>query len=294
MKNILNKVYIIEKQTSKSKFGTTYKCRHAESGEKLIVKNLFAEPDTDYIRTLNKLNEIDEPHLPQHKYIQTSNGEHLIVRRYYEGSDLKSILKNPFKYSRLSKNFIVEVFIEVFKALHILHQNQILHTDIKPANIIIKHTKWFSPRNINPNDIAIIDIEQALPLPVLHNKGFALIYSPPEQILKYNHLFCPATDIFAACVTMLETLTNKKPLYDCNAEVMINLQLTYPIPKPVKIDNALFSILQKGFYKDRFPRPPRQLTHGQVNEILTRGLKKRCNNARQMADDLLSWLKTQN
>ncbi len=283
--------YIIEKQTSKSKFGITFIGYHKKTNKKVVIKKLYEKPSKSIIDNVLRINQINSKFFPQSQYINTPNDENFIIREYHEGTDLKTILKNPFKYSRLSETFVVGLFIEIFKALHILHNQNLLHSDIKPSNIIIKHKGNISIKQLNTNDFVLIDFERALALPTtINNKGFSLVYSPPEQILKYNELFTSSVDVFATCITLFEALTHKKPLYDCNAEIMINLQLTYPIPKPPKFNDELFDILNKGFYKERFPRPPRLLSHTQVNEILKKGIANRNNNAIDIAQKLQQWL----
>ncbi len=189
---------------------------------------------------------------------------------------------------------MIQCLIQVLSQLHKLHSVNILHTDIKPSNLLIKHKPGEKINTWNPNHITIIDYERAISLkPSLTKeyKGFSMIYSPPEQILKKVELFNESIDVFASIVTFLEILSKQKPLYDCNAEIMINLQLTYPIPKPRNIDRELFDILSPAIYKERFKRPPRQLTQEEITSTLKAGINQREYNSEILIYNLTLWLK---
>jgi len=278
------------KTLAKNKFSNSFLCKN--SHQKLFVlKELKTSPSILQIEVLNKLNQINSFHLQKSDFI-THNRKTFIIRPYIEGKDLKTILKSTFLYSRFSKQFFIKLFIEIFNTLQLLHDNGIFHADIKPANILLspQANKW------NYKNFFILDFERAILADQTvnyKNKNFSLIYSPPEQLLSYNHLYNSSLDTFATCITLLEVLTNKKPLYDCNAEILINLQLTYPIPKPTKFDESLFEILKKGIYKERFPKPPNQLYYQEINEILTKGINQRIKSPELIALELQKWLTEQ-
>jgi serine/threonine protein kinase len=292
MKKRLFDIYVVEKQLGKSKFGITYLAYHPNN-KKVIIKHLYSPLPSSSQEIIEKLNNLNVSFFPKSKYLTTKKNEHLIIRDYIAGSDIKTILKKPVKYAQIPKSFFIQGFIKVFEALDILHKNGITHGNIKPSNILIKHDAHKGIKKWKPSNIAIIDFERAIlkSMPSSYEqKGFSMIYSPPEQILHYTQLLNPTIDIFAASVSLLETITNKKPLYDCNAEILINLQLTYPIPKPHNIDNSLFEIISKGFKKERFPLPPNRLTNDKIIEILRQGIKNRYQDASEIKDDLEKWL----
>ncbi len=288
--------YKIEKVLSKNKFGITYKCTDTKNNKSLILKELKNPTSNESTKVLKTINSIQDPKFPQSNTFSSKN-THYIVRDYYEGTDLKTILNSPVKYSHLSQTFIIKLYIELLHQLEILHQAGILHTDIKPSNILIQHKPKEKIKHWNPENIRLLDYERAICFPAASSfkyKGFSMIYSPPEQILKRHDLFDESMDIFSATITLLETLTKQKPLYDCNAELMINLQLTYPIPKPRKVPQELFNIISPAIYKQRFTLPPRRLNYSEITQTLQSGINHRIHKPQKLINELNFWLKAQN
>ncbi len=288
MKNEILPGYQELKTLSKQKFGQSYLCGKTSNNTKYVIKRLKAPLAPDNLKILEEINAIDNICIPKSEYI-THNNNAFIIREYFEGTDIKTLLKKSFQ--KISVNYAVDIYIQLFNTLELLHTNNILHCDIKPSNIIINTSE--SGHLPKKPKVRLIDFERAIHFPANSNtyqQGFSLLYSPPEHILKYKHLYNPALDIFSASISLLETITKKRPLYDCNAEVLINLQLTYPITKPHKFDDELFFILQKGLYKERFPRPPHKLSTEEVNNILHNGIQKRSDNASVISSLLQDWL----
>ncbi len=288
--------YKIEKVLSKNKFGTTYKCLNTQNNKTVVLKQLKSPLQIESIEVLEKINSIANKKLLKSRFF-TSDNLHYIVRGYIEGTDLKSILKSPIKYSHLSPSFIIRLYIQLLEQLKVLHQSGILHTDIKPSNILILHKPKEKIKYWTPENIRLIDYERAILFPVPSSfkyKGFSMIYSPPEQILKRTDLFDESLDIFSATITFLEIFSKQKPLYDCNAEVMINLQLTYPIPKPRKVSQEIFDIISPAIYKQRFARPPRLLSHSEITQTLESGIKQRLHTPEKLIKQLNLWLTANN
>ncbi|MCW3805965.1 protein kinase domain-containing protein [Plebeiibacterium marinum] len=284
--------YKIEKILAKNKFGKTYKATHPNTQKKVVIKELYHVPKDELLQILKTINNLNSPSFLKSTYLKLNN-KHYIIRDYAEGTDLKTAIKGSFKYAQIPKRFIIQLFINLLKELQVLHSNNILHTDIKPSNIFIKHHPKENPSKWNPENIVLLDYERAITFPAHAGeqyKSFSLIYSPPEQVLKKRDLFSQSTDTFATAISLLEALTKQKPLYDCNAEILINLQLTYPIPKPRNIDTELFNIISPAIYKERFPRPPRLLHTDEIIKILTTGVEIRERHSKDLIKNLEKWL----
>ena len=106
------------------------------------------------------------------------NKEIVIFTEYIAGGELKEFLKNkstPFKESDAQT-----IFATLISALSYIHQNNVVHRDLKLENILL------STRD-NPFDLKIIDFGISGLLSkvggeVIH--AGTMIYSPPEVVSK--------------------------------------------------------------------------------------------------------------
>ena len=72
----------------------------------------------------------------------------------------------------------------------------------------------------------LIDLGLAKRKNDLEKKPFALIYSPPEQLLKIPQLINETSDLYSLGIVMYELLAGKIPFQQSNPELLMNLQLT--------------------------------------------------------------------
>nr|WP_319400266.1 protein kinase [uncultured Carboxylicivirga sp.] len=245
-----------------------------------------------YLEAFNEFSQIDHPSIAKTLELIEHAGETFVIREYHHGTSLKTILDTRALYHKISERFFIELTIELLKATDILHKRNILHLDLKPANIIIKHESEEDPTQWHPENILLIDLEQSLRYPVakgLRNR-FTLIYSPPEQLLNRLYLLKPASDISTIGILLYEMIAGSAPYCDCNPELILNLQLTYPIKKRPTMRDEFFSIIQKASYKASFPKPPRMLDSSTIDRILTEGIKSRYQTCYEMVDDLKDYL----
>ncbi len=105
-------------------------------------------------------------------------------------------------------NFL-QIAIQLAKILGKLHQNQIIHKDIKPQNILIK------PKN---RQIKLIDFSIATRLekenPTVSNPNYlegTLAYMSPEQTGRMNRSIDYRTDFYSLGVTFYEILAGQLP-----------------------------------------------------------------------------------
>lgn len=216
------------------------------------------------------------------------DGRLYVVREKVEGTDLKTIFADKKIYGKIDEDQFVKMGCSVLKALEAIHGAGIIHRDIKPSNIVLRHEKGADITKADFGDIALIDFEQSQPFPATGTPRtqFALIYSPPEMLLKHNELTGPSSDLFALSTTIYHLVMGKTPYTDCNPEVLINLQLTYPMKKPGRMTEELFDVLSRAAYKASFRLPPRKLTPEEVTATLRKGIEGRYQSANEMLQDL--------
>lgn len=284
-----NGTYILTgRQGGKGKFGGIWTGTTADGSTPISVKCIERYGQA-LPSLMQRLAAISHPNVAQ--VVDTwvgTDGCLYIVRQYVEGTDLKSIFTNKPLYRKTDELKFIHAGLAVLRALQAVHDAGIIHRDIKPANIIIPHSPGQDVLQQDFSRAVLIDFEQCSSYPDTSDvrSSFALVYSPPEMLLKRNRLVCPASDLFALSITLFQLIMGKAPYTDCNPEILVNLQLTYPMKQPARMDDTLFAVLSRAAHKASFPRPPRQLSPDVVEDILRQGIAGRYQTASDMLHDL--------
>jgi serine/threonine protein kinase len=191
-------------------------------------------------------------------FLEASGRRH-IVMEFCEGVDFKKHLETRGK---IDPKKIMQIMLQIFSGLTHLHENQILHGDIKPANIMVNE-KADGSVQIKILDFGFSrhfnDISQT-------TQGTPLYFSP-EIANAYN--VDASSDIWASGVMMLHMLTGvEKPFFlhaakkPCDVkQILLGLSFeTTPFP-PELLQNEdpnvrfLAEIAQRCLSLDRSLRP---------------------------------------
>lgn len=264
---------------SRGKFNSVYKGVCENDGKPVLIKKLnenFAGNSTQVERFKREfLLNIKHPHLVQTLAFIEQDGIKFIVREFVAGKDLKIAGRKQ----RLHPETTVHFSLQILDALGALHDNNIIHCDVRPSNILIG-----SDQHAKLSDLGLARR--------ISDKGerapFALIYSPPEQLLNKCSLLAPSGDIYALGITMYELLTGILPFSHSNPELLMNLQLTQPLAPHKKIPPELFRVIQKATVKYMFRRPPHYFSQSEVDEMLRSAQHQRYQTAEEMKKELLA------
>ncbi|MEG3842283.1 ATP-binding sensor histidine kinase [Microcoleus sp. herbarium14] len=130
---------------------------------------------------------------------------------------------------KLSAIACIKIAIQIVKGLNYLHQNQIIHKDIKPSNIII---------NRLTEQVKITDFGIASKLnketPTFNNPDCiegTLFYMSPEQTGRMNRNLDYRSDFYSLGVTLYEMLTSQLPFQSSDSlEIVYSHIAIQPIP----------------------------------------------------------------
>jgi len=232
--------------------------------------------------------KLDERIVQTYDIIHTNYG-YFIVREYLHGVDVKTIICDPDYPALKTSAFACKVGIEVCSVLEKLHTHGIIHRDIKPSNIFIEtdDSGRISPENPK---VRILDYEMASVhgsnIFSLKKVPFALLYSAPEQVLRFAHLIDERSDIYSLALVVYEIATRRPPFYHENPEMLINLQINHPIQKTPRISKELYAILLQATSKHKFLLPPNKYSHEQLEQFLAQGKTNRYQNAQDFLEVL--------
>lgn len=178
--------------------GSVRLLRHEKTG-KGLVKIISANRNDDVFRRLRGKHT---PHLPCIYEVCSAEDYLLVLEEYIPGKNLSELLEE----GPLDRKTACRYALELCDALAFLHENGIIHRDVKPSNIIIR-----------PDDTAVlIDLSIARCLYLPPRKETQTLgtvgYAAPEQ-----YGISPssrATDIYAMGVLLNMMLTGVHPTLD--------------------------------------------------------------------------------
>ena len=233
---LFNKKYFIKElfpskaSRSKSKvkwsFGTSFKERDKEI--------------SSFIREANIILKCIHPNIVRVYDWFKENDTVYIVMDFIEGKSLQEILD---RQESLSMNKIKDYFIQIAKALRVIHSNGILHRDVKPGNIIIDE----SDRAILVDFGTAREYEEGVTgdMTVILTPG----YAPLEQYGRDQKRTASA-DIYSLCASMYHLVTGQVPLPSFDRAISYNNSSSDMLVPPRQIvpdiDPDIEQIILKG------------------------------------------------
>ncbi|XP_053328210.1 serine/threonine-protein kinase 17B [Spea bombifrons] len=144
------------------------------------------------------------PHIVDFHEVYETDNEIILVLEYAAGGELFNLCV-PDRNEALSEIQIIRILRQILEGVHFLHQNNIVHLDLKPQNILFSSC---NPRG----DIKIVDFGLSRKLSStneLHEIMGTIDYTAPE-ILNYEPITTSA-DIWSVGVICYMLLTCESP-----------------------------------------------------------------------------------
>ncbi|MGD1701259.1 ATP-binding protein, partial [Dapis sp. BLCC M229] len=223
-----------------------YRGRNIESGQPVIVKLMGQEyPNfNELVQFRNQYaiaKNLDIPGIIKpYSLLRYKNGYALIME------DIGAIsLAEYQRQLSVSLQQFWQIALSLAEILHHLHQNQIIHKDIKPANILIhpetKQVKLidFSISSLLPKERTSLQTPNVL-------EG-TLAYISPEQTGRMNRGIDYRSDFYSLGVTFYELLTGKRPFESKDPLELVHAHIAKtppPIPEAL-VPRALANIIVK-------------------------------------------------
>lgn len=194
------------------------------------------------------------------------DGQLWISMEYVDGTDVSRLLRSN---DGISDEQAVAIISAVADALDYAHQHDLLHRDVKPANILISDNDPANKR-IKLADFGIARCaNDSAGLTATNMTVGTVFYAAPEQLT--GSIIDGRADQYALAATAFQLFTGAPPFENSNAAVIIGKHLSAPPPalsqrRPdlVALDPVLAKALAKD-PKDRFDRCAdfaRALQHG--------------------------------
>lgn len=203
--------YVIDKVLGAGGAGITYRATRKRTGQIIAVKTLNssmqAQPDFNkhqerFVQEAFRLAKSSHPHVIRVDDVCKEDELWCMIMEYIDGGDLESLVKEK---KGLSEDEALKYICQTGSALTYIHQQGILHRDVKPANIM---------RRAENNEAVLIDfglardfIEDKTQIQTnSRTEGFA----PIEQYVRRARRGA-YTDVYALAGTLYYLLTLQIP-----------------------------------------------------------------------------------
>lgn len=174
---VIDNSYQIIEEIGKGAGGIVYKAYHIRLQKYVVVKKI----KDDFVGRLDSRGEVDilkrlhHMYLPQvYDFIQRGT-EIYTVMDYVDGSDMEHYIRQGYVFPESQLRCWLQQLAEVLKYLH---GNQIIHSDIKPSNIMITRT----------GDVCLIDFNISLDGEQDKILGLSYGFAAPEQLQKAYYI----------------------------------------------------------------------------------------------------------
>lgn len=224
--------YTLEQELGRGGFGITFKATHRYLNQIVVIKTLndtlrreaqFAKFQTQFQDEARRLATCVHPHIVRVSDFFIEDGLPYMVMDYIPGATLDLVV---FPDKPLLEAKAIHYIQQIGSALQVVHQNNLLHRDIKPQNIILRQ---------GTEEVVLIDFGIAREFnsgsTQTHTGMVSEGYAPIEQYL-YQAPRTPATDVYGLAATMYALLTGKVP-------VAASLRDRVPMPAPIDLQPQL-------------------------------------------------------
>lgn len=285
--------YKLLEVVGRGKFGTVHKARRARDNAVVAVKILSLDTDSEEVKDIQGevalLSHLrGAPNIPHYHEALVYGRQLWVVMDFCSGGSIRTLLKP----GPLDEKYIGIIARELFVALEFIHENNVIHRDIKAANILIS----------KEGSVRLCDFGVAAKLTNSVLKRTTMAGTPywmaPEVITEgatYNY----KADVWSAGITIYEMATGNPPYSDKDAMRAMQLLTQH---EPPRLEGRQYSTFLKdvialcleenpnvrpsaeGVLKCKFIKTHKHLSTSNLKEIVGRYLVWRDNNNKDKAE----------
>lgn len=146
--------YLLEEQVGTGTFGQVWRARHHVFNERVAIK---IPTDSQYVRYLQQegmaIHGLSHPNIVRAIDLDPYADPPYLIMEYVEGLSLKNHIEK--RREGLPIDAAVAVLYGALSALDVAHRSNVVHSDIKPANILIAGGPELEP--MTPTRVKVTD-----------------------------------------------------------------------------------------------------------------------------------------
>lgn len=248
--------------------GETYKAENIETGAIVCIKKLHSNySNSIFLQECKALARLN--HVSIVKFIGVEdNKEPLLVMEFVDGVSLNYFINHQV----IPETIVVKIGYQLFQALEEAHLNQIIHCDLKPANIMLQHLETEIVPKILDFGLAVVDrYDDKMAITAVGRIAGTPLYMAPEQFK--GEILSGACDVYALGLILGEMLIGK-PIFTeysnnynklidakCNLSSGIRLHNL-----PLRVSSSLIDLIERCTH----PNPVHRCTAEQAISVLKR------------------------
>eukprot|EP00308_Calcidiscus_leptoporus_P005078 CAMPEP_0119378914 /NCGR_PEP_ID=MMETSP1334-20130426/50514_1 /TAXON_ID=127549 /ORGANISM="Calcidiscus leptoporus, Strain RCC1130" /LENGTH=282 /DNA_ID=CAMNT_0007398279 /DNA_START=10 /DNA_END=855 /DNA_ORIENTATION=+ len=250
--NKLETQYTLGEEIGRGASGVVFKALNLHTGGVVAVKQVtlrgVGKEQLGLLqREIDLLKLLKNPYIVE--YIESFNTKDTlyIVMEFVENGSLSQIIK---KFGKLNEQLVGVYILQVLEGLSFLHEQGVIHRDIKGANILIS-----TGGKVKLADFGVATKLEAQGLDTKANSVVGTPYWMAPEIIQMSG-FTTASDIWSVGCTVIELISGAPPYFDLQPMSALFRIVHDAHPQlPGGISQPLNDFLTLCFKKDTLQRP---------------------------------------
>ncbi|KAL9936659.1 hypothetical protein V8E36_004727 [Tilletia maclaganii] len=248
--------YQIGQCIGRGQFGSVYKALNTTTGTMLAVKRIklagkSEKEITQLMKEVDLLKNLEHPSVVKYEGLVRTNDVLSIILEWVESGSLYLTLKN---FGPFEEGLCASYVVQILEGLHYLHNRQVVHCDLKAANILT--TK---KGNIKLSDFGVSLNLQAMENIATRKDAVGTPNWMAPEVIEL-HGASTESDIWSLGCTIIEMLTGKPPYHDHNGlSAMYRIVEDECPPIPPNVSEPLRDFLRLCFQKEPSHRPSAEI-----------------------------------
>jgi hypothetical protein len=243
---ILNRYRLLETR-ARGGFGTVDVAWDSRLQRRVAIKRIplaIDETDLPGIQEARTAALLNDARIVSVLDFEVTGTEALLIMEYVDGPTLGTLLRESTEL--LDLDIITTIAGDVAAALEYAHENQVLHLDIKPDNILIDHKG-----HIKVTDFGLSELSGTAGF--AEPQGGTIGYMPPEQLMQGD--VDARTDLWAFAILLYQLLTGTNPFLarttDASLARIVNDPLALPSALRPELDPAIDAVLVRALMAEK-------------------------------------------